>query len=412
MTPVLKLNAIQILGLSAFGLALGNFLKRRLPVLDYLNIPASIIGGLFYAVIVLALRDRAVNFDMDLVLRDILMVAFFTTIGMGASISLVRKGGPQVLWFFIIATVGAVLQNLVGMAGASVFGLDPLLGIVSGSVALTGGPATALSFGPTFEKLGVGGATTLGVSSAMFGITAGGLLGGFIGGSLIRRFNLIPGSRMRHEGQRELAEQALYPEPATEEPVRFGGEAESDESVLLRNVILVAIAMGLGTIVSAWLVAQGITLPAYIGAMFIASVLRNLDDRFGFAGVSERHMDTIGNISLSLFIVMALLTLRLWELLNLAVPLFAMLFLQVLLVTVMCVGTWRLMGRDYEAAVMAGGFCGFMLGTTANAMACMSVLTEKYGPAPRAFIVVPLVGASLIDFTNAAVITQLTNMLR
>jgi ESS family glutamate:Na+ symporter len=314
--------------------------------------------------------------------------------------------------FFVLSTLGAVLQNAVGIAGAAAFGLDPLMGIISGSVALTGGPATALSFGPTFETLGVGGATTLGVSSAMFGITAGGLLGGYIGGRLIAGNRLKSLSTMPLSEQKELAEEALYDGGPPQEPMRFGGEAESDESALLRNVLLIAIAMGLGSLVSGWFVAQQITLPAYIGAMIVAAVMRNLDDRFRFAGISQAHMDTIGNIALAIFIVMALLTLRLWELLNLAVPMFVMLLAQIALVWLMCHGMFRLMGKDYEAAVMAGGFCGFMLGTTANAMACMSVLTEKYGPAPRAFIVVPLVGASLIDFTNATVITQMTNMLR
>ena len=412
MTPIIKLNAIQVLGLSAFGFVVGAWLKRKIPVLDYLNIPASVLGGLIYAIVVVALRDRVVNFEMDLVLQSILMIAFFTTIGMGASLQLVKRGGPQVAWFLVLATVGAVMQNVVGIATAKLFGLDALLGIVVGSVALTGGPATALSFGPTFEAIGVAGATTLGVSSAMFGITAGGLLGGFIGGSLIRRYGLKSESHISLKAQEEMAERALYGrEPGPEEP-RFGGEGEQDDSALLRNVVLVAIAMGLGTIVSGWFISMEITLPAYIGAMVVAAVIRNLDDKFRFAGVSATHMDTIGNIALTLFIVMALLTLRLWELINLAVPMFAMLFAQLALVWLMCLGMYRLMGRDYEAAVMAGGFCGFMLGTTANAMACMSVLTEKYGPAPRAYIVVPLVGASLIDFTNATIITQMTNMLK
>ena len=392
MPATVKLNAIQVLALSAFGVVLGNWLKRRIPLLEYLNIPAAIVGGLIYSLLVLVLRDRWMNFDMDLVLRDILMIAFFTTIGMGASINLVRKGGPQVLWFFILATVGAVLQNAVGIAGATALGLDALLGIVSGSVALTGGPATALSFGPTFERMGVAGATTLGVSSAMFGITAGGLLGGFIGGSLIRRHGL--------QG------------PRGHGASKFEREAPLFETTLLRNVVVLAVAMGLGSLVSAWFTAQQITLPAYIGAMLVAAVLRNVDDRFRFAGISQEHMDAVGNIALSLFIVMALLTLRLWELVHLALPMFVLLFAQIVLVWLMCIGTFRLMGKDYEAAVMAGGFCGFMLGTTANAMACMSVLTDKHGPAPRAFIVVPLVGASLIDFTNATVIVQMANLLK
>jgi ESS family glutamate:Na+ symporter len=189
-------------------------------------------------------------------------------------------------------------------------------------------------------------------------------------------------------------------------------ESESEESALLRNVIFVAIAMGLGTIISGWFVDRNIVLPAYVGAMIAAAVIRNIDDKFGCLRLSQHYIDAIGNISLSIFIVMALLTLRLWELIHLAAPILIMLVGQVVLVWVMCVVTFYLMGRDYEAAVMSGGFCGFMLGTTANAMACMSVLTEKYGPAPRAFIVVPLVGASLIDFTNATIITQMTNMFR
>ncbi|HYP12554.1 MAG TPA: sodium/glutamate symporter [Bryobacteraceae bacterium] len=405
---VVKLNAIQVLALSCFGLVMGSWLKRRLPVLDYLNIPAAIIGGLIYASLILVLRDRVVNFEMDLVLQGILMITFFTTIGMSASLGLVRKGGPQVLLFFVIATVGAVLQNVLGIGLANVFGLNPLLGIISGSVALTGGPATALSFGPTFEGLGVAGATTLGVSSAMFGITAGGLSGGFIGGRLIDRYRLqarpVPGPS---------AEQLLYADASEQaEPSRIADESDSEESVLLRNVIVIAIAMGLGSIISGWFTANQIVLPAYIGAMMAASVIRNLDDKWRFAGISQSHVDTIGNISLSMFIVMALLTLRLWELVHLAGPMFGMLFGQIVLVVLMCVGVFFLMGRDYESAVMAGGFSGFMLGTTANAMACMSVLREKYGPAPRAFIVVPLVGASLIDFTNAAIITQMANLFK
>jgi ESS family glutamate:Na+ symporter len=178
---------------------------------------------------------------------------------------------------------------------------------------------------------------------------------------------------------------------------------------MLLNVILVAVAMGIGSLIFAWFNSLGVTLPAYIGAMIVAAIIRNVDDRTSWFGVSERHMDTIGNIALAIFIVMALLTLRLWELVHLAGPLLFMLLLQVALVALMCYGVYRAMGRDYEAAVMSGGFCGFMLGTTANAMACMSVLTEKYGPAPRAFIVVPLVGASLIDFSNALVINVMMN---
>jgi ESS family glutamate:Na+ symporter len=406
VSPVLtlKLNAVQVLALAAFGLVMGVWIKRVFPLLDRLNIPASIVGGLVYAVAALILRDRWLNLDMDMVLRDILMVAFFTTIGMSASLRLVREGGVQVVYFFGIATIGAVLQNVVGIGLARVFGLDPLLGIVSGSVALTGGPATALAFGKTFEELGVAGATTLGIASATFGITAGGLIGGYIGGNLIRRHGLLPVRR---------PVPIRRPLPAEHETNAANDDPESESSALMQSVIAIAIAMGIGTIISMGFERTGLILPAYVGAMIAAGALRNLDDWWDFARISQEHVDRIGNISLNIFIVMALLTLRLWELVHLALPMVLMLLGQIALVWLMCaLLCYRLMGRDYESAVMAGGFCGFMLGTTANAMACMGVLTEKYGPAPRAYIVVPIVGAFLIDFTNALIITTMANFLR
>ncbi len=405
-----QLDPLQVLALACFGLLLGHWVKQVFPILDHLNIPGPIVGGLIYAVLVLVLRDRWVNFTVDGTLQRVLMVAFFTTIGMSASLDLVKKGGPQVLWFLILATIGAVLQNGLGVSLAQMFGLDPLLGIISGSVALTGGPATALSFGATFEQdFGVAGARTLGVSAAMFGITAGGLIGGFLGGNFIRRYSLHSAASRRAPDAEEILYEGDVPSP---EPTRIADESETEESALLRNTILVAIAMGLGTLIGAWFSRHRIVLPEYIGAMLIAAIIRNIDDRVRSLGVSQRHMDTIGNISLSIFIVMAMLGLRLWELAQLAVPMIVMLLLQVALIALMCFAVFRLMGRDYEAAVMSGGFCGFMLGTTANAMACMSVLRDKYGPAPRAFIVVPLVGASLIDFTNAAIVNTMANFFR
>ena len=393
-----KLDAIQVLALSCFGLLLGGWLKRRFRLLDDLNIPAPIVGGLVYALAMLALRGR-VNFEMELSLQRVLMVAFFTSVGLGASIALVRKGGPQVLLFLVVATIGAAFQNGLGVGLSQLFGLNPLLGIVSGSVALTGGPATALSFGKTFEALGVNGATTLGVSCAMFGMTAGGLLGGFIGGNIIR--------------SRDLRSQTIGIERhAVLAPVADEVDVDTEEASLLQNIVVIGICMGLGSIIGAWFTLHQIVLPEYVGAMIVAAIVRNVDDRFGFIRISQRHADMIGNISLSIFIVMAMLGLRLWELANLALPMISMLLVQVALIWLMCLGVFRLMGKDYEAAIMSGGFCGFMLGTTANAVACMSVLTEKYGPAPRAFIVVPLVGASLIDFTNATIINAMTNFLR
>jgi glutamate:Na+ symporter, ESS family len=414
--PILKLNAVQVLAFACFGLALGIRLKRWFPVLDRLNIPASIVGGLIFSLAALAMRDRYLNLEPDLVLREILMIAFFTTIGMGASLRLLKQGGIQVGIFFAISVVVAVLQNVAGMVTAHVFGLNPLTGIIAGSVALTGGPATALAFGASFEQWGVAGASAMGLAAAMFGIVAGGLLGGPIGGSLIARYKLrtADGDRPSLSGAKAVAYQG---DPAEAPASPMEDESEAEGTRLMSTVILIAVAMGLGSFITGyldpWLKAHSLALPAYIGAMLAASLIRNVDDVTGWFRISQHTVDNAGEIALNIFIVMALMTLQLWTLVNLALPLVAILVVQALLIVVVArFALFFLMGRDYDAAVMSGGFCGFMLGTTANSLACMGVLTQKYGAAPRAYLVVPLVGAFLIDFANALLITTMANMVR
>jgi ESS family glutamate:Na+ symporter len=390
--PTWKISAVQVLGLAALGVVVGGWLKRRVPLLDRLNIPVPILGGMVYAVATLVLRDRVVNIDADTVLRDLLMIAFMTTIGLSARVQLLREGGAKLLWFFAVATLGALLQNVLGMGLARALGVDVRLGILTGSVALAGGPATALAFGGTFEKMGVTGATTVAFASATFGITVAGLIGGYIGGWLIRR--------------RGLKSEAAETRQAT-------GRPTSPTPQILGTVVVMAISMGAGSLVSAGFERAHIILPIYIGSMIVAAVIRNLDDRFHFARISQPDVDNLGRVALFLFIVMALITLRLWELAHLAVPMLVMLAVQVAFCWAMCVTlVFWVMGRKYEAAVSSAGFCGFMLGITANAVACMEELVEKYGPAPQAFLVVPIVGAFLIDFTNSLIITAMANWLR
>ena len=391
--PVVRLSAVEVLALACLGILLGAWLKRKISLLDRLAIPTPVAGGLVFAVAVLALRDRAVNFEPDLALRDILMVAFFTTIGMGVSARVIRQGGTQMAVYLGLATLGAVIQNALGIGIARLFGVDPLLGVVSGSVALAGGPATALAFGGTFEKAGVTGATTAGVASATFGITVAGLLGGYIGVWLIRRH------RLQAAGQ--------TPETHVENGALGGGGS------LLNHVIAIGVAMGLGALISRFFGSLGVILPSYIGAMLAAAGVRAVSDRWRVFAIDSRQMERLGKIALYLFIVIALTGLRLWELAHLALPLVAMLVAQVALVWLLSVVvSFRLMGRDYESAVMAAGYCGFMLGTTANALASMDEVTRNHGPAPRAMLVVPVVGAFLIDFTNALVITAALNLIR
>jgi ESS family glutamate:Na+ symporter len=406
----ITLDLIQTVAFAGVILFLGYGLRRLIPILARVNIPAPVCGGLPVAGILAVLYFSNIQpIKFDTALQVPLQNTFFASIGFAASLALLRKGGPLVFLFFIIALVVAALQNIVGVAVAWGLGQHPLMGVLAGSVTLTGGPATGLAFAPLFEEVGVPGAATLAVAAAMVGIVSGGVIGGPIGTYLIERKvrGPLPG-RAAQDSLENLAE-AQVPTPVASSP-----EGEDVESyVLMKHLVVMIVAVGAGIWVSRWLTSLGLTLPAYIGAMLVAAVFRNLDDVTGTFRLSQKVIDDIGNIALSLFLVMALMTLRLWELAGLVIPLLVILAAQVALIAAICI--WavpRLMGRDYDAAVMSGGFCGFMLGTSANAMANMGALVERYGPAPKAYLVVPLVGAFFIDFANALLITFFLNLWR
>ena len=282
-------------------------------------------------------------------------------------------------------------------------------------MTLTGGPATGLAFAPLFEAAGVTGAASLAVAAAMVGIVSGGIVGGPIGTRVIERSGLRPaGSGPARAGSAGgSASDVILEREAPDAPPPVAAGDDAGAHAILKGVVSLLVAMALGTWISAGFKAAGVTLPAYIGAMLAAAALRNLDDQTWWIGLPHRLLDDLGNAALSLFIAMALMTLKLWEIANLALPLAAILVAQVAFVAAVALLTVpRLMGRDYDAAVMASGFVGFMLGTMANAMANMGVLVEKYGPAPRAYLVVPMVGAFFIDFTNALIITAFLNLLK
>jgi ESS family glutamate:Na+ symporter len=415
MPPLVNLDFVQTLAAAGLVLFAGYAIQRRVGILSRYNIPAPVVGGLLVAVLLTALRTagyEAVRFDTTL--QPPLMIAFFTSIGFGASVPLLRAGGPAVAVFLALATVAAILQNLVGAAVAAALGVPPLLGVLAGSVTLTGGPATGLAFAPLFEAAGVTGAASLAVAAAMVGIVSGGIVGGPIGTRLIERSGLRPAqAAVRTEAPKSPASDlVLASEPLDPPPPDTAGD-DPGAHAILKGVVSLLVAMALGSWISAGFKAADVTLPAYIGAMLAASALRNFDDQTRWIGLPHRLLDDLGNAALALFIAMALMTLKLWEIANLALPLAAILAAQVALIALLAL--WlvgRFMGRDYDAAVMASGFVGFMLGTTANAMANMGVLVEKYGPAPRAYLVVPMVGAFFIDFTNAIIITAFLNFFR
>lgn len=387
----------------------GYGLKRLVPVLTRHNIPAPVAGGLpVAALLAVAYARGAQPLAFDTMLQSPLQNTFFASVGFGASVILLRRGGPLVLVMLVLASVTALLQNIVGALTATALGQHPLMGVLAGSVTLTGGPATGLAFAPLFEQAGVVGASTLAVSAAMIGIVAGGLLGGPIGTYLVDR------QPRRLTAPTAVGTLANLAEPRFTEPV---GQAPPDADMeaygLLKHLVLMMAAVGAGAWVSAGIASVGVTLPAYIGAMIIAAVVRNVDDATGCFALSQKTIDDIGEVALALFLVMALMTLRLWELAGVVGPLLVILAVQVVLVAILCLFVVpRLMGQDYDAVVMSGGFCGFMLGTTANAVANMGALVERYGPAPKAYLVVPLVGAFGIDFINGILITMALNIWR
>jgi ESS family glutamate:Na+ symporter len=402
-----RLDLVQTVAFAGLALFAGHGLKRLIPPLARYNIPAPVAGGLPVAAVLAVLYTpewRPLEFDTTLQVP--LQNVFFASVGFGASVRLLRRGGPLVAVMMVVASLAAALQNVIGAGVAAVIGQHPLMGVLAGSVTLTGGPATGLAFAPLFEQAGVSGASTLAVSAAMVGIVAGGLLGGPIGTFLLHRHAAgRPGTPPA--GTLENIAEGYADEPAEAAPAGEDVEAY----VLLKHLVVMIAAVGAGSWVSAGFASLGWTLPAYIGAMIVAAAVRNVDDWTGVVGLSQRTVDDLGNVALALFLVMALMTLRLWELAGLVVPLLVILAVQVAFVALLCLAVVpRLMGKDYDAIVMSTGFCGFMLGTTANAVANMGALVERYGPAPKAYLVVPLVGAFGIDFVNALLITVALNL--
>ena len=408
---VVRLDMIQTLALAAVVLFIGYGIRRRISFLDRYNIPAPVVGGFLFAALSLALRQAGVmSFEFTTTLQTPLMIAFFTTIGLGASLGLLKVGGPQVLLFFAIASLLAVFQNGVGVGLAKVLGVEPLLGLIAGSITMTGGHGTGAAFGKLLEdQYAFPGAVTLAMAAATFGLVSGGLIGGPVATTLIRKRNPGP---TKSVVTREEAYVAAQVDPLDEEIDLEPAGEPATAYTLLKVITIILLAMWVGGLLSGWL-GRYVTLPAYIGAMIVAAVIRNAADLTRMLKIEQRTVDDLGTIALSLFLAMALMSLRLWELLDLALPLFVILVAQVTMMAAFAYFvTFRVMGGDYDAAVMAGGHCGFGLGATPNAVANMEAITERFGPAPRAFLVLPMVGAFFIDFTNALIITTFINLVR
>lgn len=394
----LNFNMAETLAISILVLLLGREIKKRVNFLERFFIPAPVVGGVIFSILLLIGHNTgAFSFSFDNVLKDFLMTIFFTTIGFTASGKLLKKGGVGVIVFLITATVLVIIQDIVGVSMAKMFGEHPLLGLAVGSVPLTGGHGTSGAFGPVLEEFGVTGGLSVSIAAATYGLIAGCLIGGPVAKRLRDKYNLKP---------------SLEDREGTVEALEENDEKPVSEETLFSAVVVIALSMGIGYCIAPFLKKYGIVIPAYIGPMFIAAIIRNIAD-MQKKNLPMNEIAITGNIALSLFLAMALMTLKLWELADLAIPIISILLVQTAIMALFVYFiTFRFNGKDYDAAVMATGHCGFGLGATPNAMANMEVFTKENGPAPRAFFVLPVVGALFIDFTNATVITFFINMFK
>lgn len=394
-----KFSITETLAMAVALLILGRFIKSKVNFFEKYFIPAPVIGGVIFSIITLiGNMTSSFAFSFDGGIRELLMVGFFTTIGFAASFKLLKKGGVQVFTFLAVATVLVIIQNLTGIGMAKIFNLNPLLGIAAGSVPLTGGHGTSGAFGPVLEAAGAVGATSVAVAAATFGLVAGCMIGGPIAKKLMLKHNL--------SGAKNNGEEMIFGDEALEEK----DSTALNESTLFKSLILVAISMGIGSFIGPMFKNIGVTLPSYIGPMMVAAVIRNIADMKKIE-VPMHAMNIGGNIALQLFLSMALMTMRLWDLMALALPLIVILLVQTAIMAAFAYFvTFRFMGKDYDAAVMSTGHCGFGMGATPNAMANMESFTAINGMSAKSFIVLPLVGSLFIDFINATTITFFINI--
>jgi len=397
----LTLDIFQTMALASMVFYLGKYLKTKISILSKYCIPAPVVGGLIFAIVMLIFRLTGfITINLDTTLQNVFMTAFFTSVGFTASIKILKKGGIKVVTFLILSALLVILQNIVGVSLATLFNLDPLLGICTGSIPMIGGHGTAGSFGPILEGMGIAGATTVSFASATFGLVMGSIIGGFVARTLIIRHNL----KTPIMGEDNDSSTTL------------GDFNEDNQDILCHKRLMLGaswifIAMGIGSVISNFIQGIGLTFPSYIGAMLVAAIIRNICDATNTELV-EKEIENIGGISLSFFLSMALMGLKLWELLDLAIPMVVMLFAQTILIGLFTYFiTFRVMGRDYEAAVFASANCGFGMGATPNAVANMDALSTKFGFAPTPYFVVPIVGCLFIDFVNSAIITLFINII-
>ncbi len=393
----IQIDMYQTLAVSVLVLILGQFLKKRINFLEKFCIPAPVIGGLLFAVLTCVCYSLGIaEFTFDDTLREVCMVFFFTSVGFQANLKVLKSGGKSLFIFLGLVVVLIVSQNFLALGVSKLLHLDPLVGLCTGSIPMVGGHGTAGAFGPVLEDFDVKGATTICTAAATFGLIAGSLIGGPIGKRLIDR--------------KKLLDTAV----AEDDSILVEDEKKHERhtNMYAAAVFQLIIAVGIGTIISELLTKTGLTFPIYIGAMIAAAVIRNVGEYSGKFDIYMGEINNLGGICLSLFLGIAMITLKLWQLAELALPLIILLSAQLILMMLFTYFVvFNVMGRDYDAAVLSAGTCGFGMGATPNAMANMQAICDRYVPSVKAYLIIPLIGSLFADFLNSLVITFFINIL-
>ncbi|WP_217581259.1 sodium/glutamate symporter [Lysinibacillus sp. GbtcB16] len=394
---MIEINQITTVFLAVALFALGGFLINKIGFLKRFCIPAPVVGGLLFAALATILKTTGtLEISLDTSLQSLFMITFFTTIGLGASFKLVRLGGKLLIIYWLACGFLALMQNVIGVSLASLMGIHPLIGMMAGAVSMEGGHGAAAAFGQTLEDLGISSAMTIGAAAATCGLVAGGLIGGPIVKYLVSKYNLTPDEQEAEEIEYENKHEQIT----------------SDS--FFTQVLLITFCMAVGTYVGTlFSEASGFVLPGYVGAMFVAVLVRNIMDKFKPEAINMKSISLIGDVTLGVFLSMALMSIKLWEIADLALPLFIIVFAQVFFIVVFSTFVlFKLLGKNYDAAVMVAGFAGHGLGATPNAMANMSAVVQRFGPSKKAFLVVPIVGAFLIDVFGIPIIITTINLFK
>lgn len=393
----LALNQVNTIFLAVALLVLGTFLVKKTGVLQRFCIPAPVVGGLLFAIIATILKTTGLlDITLDTSLQSLFMLTFFTTVGLGASFQLIKLGGKLLVIYWLACGFLALAQNVIGVSLASLFGIHPLIGMMAGAVSMEGGHGAATAFGQTIEEMGIPSALSIGIAAATFGLIAGGLVGGPTVKYLLGKYNLKPA-----ESAEDAVDVKEHAQPIT-------------THTFFIQVLLITFCMALGTYLGdLFSSATGFVLPGYVGAMFVAVIVRNIVDKFKPQAIDMKSINLISDVTLGIFLSMALMSIKLWEVAELALPILVIVLVQVVFIVLFGIFIlFRLLGKNYDAAVMVAGFTGHGLGATPNAMANMAAVTERFGPSRKAYLIVPIVGAFLIDVFAMPIIITTLNLFK